>query len=51
MKTIYRIQFFNNTEWVDSVFFVNTEEEAVKKVNFLNESPVKHRYILLNCDK
>lgn len=51
MKTIYRIQFFNNTEWVDSVFFVDTEEEAVKKVDFLNKSLVNYRYILMNYDK
>ena len=44
---IYRIQFFNNTEWVDSIFFVDTEEDAVEKVKFLNESLVKYRYVLL----
>jgi len=50
-NTIYKIQFFNNTKWIDSVFFVDNEEEAKKKVEFLNESLVKYRYILLNQDK
>jgi hypothetical protein len=51
MKTIYRIQFFNNFEWVNSVFHAETLEEVEKLVKFLNETPVEHRYIILNEDK
>ena len=47
MNKIYRIQFFNNFEWVISVLHAKTLEEVESLVQLLNESPVEHRYIVL----
>ena len=34
----FRIQFFNEIEWVDSTFYANTQEEAVRLLSFLNSN-------------
>lgn len=42
----FEIQYFNNTEWVNSVFQKDELQEAIRMVNFLKTSQVKYRCLL-----
>ena len=42
----FEIQYFNNIEWVSSVFQKDDIQEAIRMVEFLKTSQVKYRCLL-----
>jgi hypothetical protein len=44
----YKIQFFNEIEWVDSTFFAYTQEEAIRLLNFLKSNcAVQYKLVII----
>jgi hypothetical protein len=42
----FEIQYFNNIEWVSSVFQKDDIQEAIRMIEFLKSSEVKYRCLL-----